>query len=133
MNKLVILCSVILMLSACNGKEDIETYGYGCLQEARAALSRGDFSRARQSIDSLRTHYPKAFNAREEGILVLDSVDLFEAQKQLLETDARLKQLGLSRIARDTLQFRYDEAAQKIKFFSRKLQHDIVNKKIYKE
>lgn len=33
------------------------------------------------------------------------------------------------KIAKDTLDFYHDEAVQKVRFFERKLQHDIQNKK----
>ena len=69
------------------------------LNEARAAYAQGNYAAARDTIMSLRERYPRALEARRQAILLLDSVELMDAQQQ-----------------QDTL---------KTEFFRRKLQHDV--------
>ena len=72
----------------------------------------------------MRKDFPMALNAREEGILLLDSVNLAEARKQLEVWQAKMDEPGLSRVSQDTLNFNLDEAQQKVRFFEKKIEHD---------
>jgi len=127
-------------LAACGGKGDgtenrssrrIEMEGRGqeCLARARTQLSRKKFADARKLVDSMRRAYPLALNAREEGILLMDSLDLAEAQDSLAETDSLLLGGTLKDDARRHYQARFEELCQKVKFFKRKLHHDKQNVK----
>ena len=111
--------SALLLASAagCKDKNDVEAAGQTCLSDARVALSIND-------IDRLRKEYPLALNAREEGILLLDSIDLAEARIQLEESKRQAGRANLSNIERDTLGINLDRAQQKVKFFLKKLEHD---------
>lgn len=53
------------------------------LQTARTAFERGDFSEAKMQIDSIKILYPKAFEARREGIGLMQQVELKEQEKHL--------------------------------------------------
>ena len=94
------------------------------MSDARVALSINDFTKAKNCIDRLRKEYPLALNAREEGILLLDSIDLAEARIQLEESKRQAGRANLSNIERDTLGINLDRAQQKVKFFLKKLEHD---------
>ncbi len=118
--------AAILLASAagCKDKNDVESAGQTCLSDARVALSINDFRKAKSCIDRLRKEYPLALNAREEGILLLDSIDLAEARIQLKESERQANRPNLSNIERDTLGINLDRAQQKVKFFLKKLEHD---------
>ena len=118
--------SALLLASAagCKDKNDVEAAGQTCLSDARVALSINDFTKAKNCIDRLRKEYPLALNAREEGILLLDSIDLAEARIQLEESKRQAGRANLSNIERDTLGINLDRAQQKVKFFLKKLEHD---------
>ena len=82
------LLLLLLLLVSCGSKDngnsaDIEQQGQQWLNKARTALSDSNYALARQCIDSLRTRSAEAFNAREEGILLLDSIELAEARVEL--------------------------------------------------
>ena len=123
--------AAILLASAagCKEQNDVEAAGQTCLSDARVALSINDFRKAKSCIDRLRKEYPLALNAREEGILLLDSIDLAEARVQLKESERQANRPNLSNIERDTLGINLDRAQQKVKFFLKKLEHDKAAKK----
>lgn len=122
---------LFVSLSGCRKSADPELEGQDCLRQARQALVAKDYNRAKSMIDSLRKKYPLALNAREEGILLLDSINLAEAQVDLARKEEQLRQPGLSRIAIDTLKFNLDEAEQKVRFFEKKIEHDKANRKVH--
>lgn len=71
-------------------------------------------------------------NARELAILLLDSVELEAAKYQLMVSDKdRNDTMRFSRRELDSVQFEYEEALQKIKFYRHKLKHDQANVKIH--
>jgi hypothetical protein len=109
---------------SCGQKNNAEAGGQTCLKEARAALSANNFAEAKMHIEKMRKDFPMALNAREEGILLLDSVNLAEARKQLEAWQAKMDEPGLSRVSQDTLNFNLDEAQQKVRFFEKKIEHD---------
>ena len=60
-----------------------------------------------------------ALDARGEGILLMDSIDLQQARVDLALTDSLL------RVGCDTVeQADFDEACRKVQFYERKIQHD---------
>ncbi len=129
--------SCMLILSAlfcwsslsCSDSNSVEKEGEAYLQRAREALHNKDYAQARAEIMALRNDHPKAFNAREAGILLLDSVDLIQAQDDLRYYDSIITRK--SELARTIdVKAKYEEATQKVRFFSRKLQHDLNNKRI---
>ena len=128
MDKLLSFCCVLFLSSltcSCGTKKDTsEADGQKCLAVSRQALAVGETATARAYIDTLRMRYPTALNAREEGILLLDSIDLADAIVERDSAQQLASRPGLDNIARDTLEFRLDEARQKVTFFEKKIEHD---------
>lgn len=121
---LAIAAVAVAVLASCGKGNKDEAGGSACLAKARAALAAGDFAGARNEIDSLRTDWPLAFNAREEGILLLDSIEMANAKADL---DSEASRIAAKAFDVDSLNFVKEEAAQKIKFYEKKLEHDKAN------
>ena len=70
------------------------------LRKAEAALQQENFSEAKLQIDSIKVLYPKAFEARKQGIKLMQQVDLKEQRKTLVYLDSmmQVKQLQLDSI-----------------------------------
>ena len=85
------------------------------LQKAEKALSHENFSEAKMQIDSIKMLYPKAFEARKQGIKLMQQVDLKEQKKTLAYLDSvmRVKQLQLDSI-KGNFVFEKDTAYQDI-------------------
>lgn len=124
----------VLLLAACQSKDSqvserrrqAEEQARGFLVEARAHLQQHDFARARQRIYDMRDSCRYALEAREEGIVLLDSVELLTAQHHLQEVDGRLlaaQERGATAEA-EQLQQQFDEICRQVKFYQRKLQYD---------
>ncbi len=114
------------LLSCGNGKsasvlerEKLEAKGLIFLDSARSAMQNGDYEKARAYITTMRKECQRAINARTNGILLLDSIELTAAQDDLQMAGARLD-------SNDTQENReaFDECHNKVKFYHRKLQHD---------
>ena len=58
------------------------------LKKAEAALQQDHFSEAKLQIDSIKILYPKAFEARKQGIKLMQQVDLKEQRKTLVYLDS---------------------------------------------
>ena len=123
---LVIMAAVMV---SCGERQatvpDPEVQGQQWLSKARTALRDSDFVAARSCIDSLRNRCAEALNAREEGIVLLDSIELAEARRQLAEAGKAAAQQGLDIYARDSVDTQLDRMATKVRFFEKKLEHDI--------
>ncbi len=61
------------------------------LQKAEAALLQENFSEAKLQIDSIKVLYPKAFEARKQGIKLMQQVDLKEQGKTLVYLDSMMQ------------------------------------------
>ena len=120
-----IVLSTTFCIYSCTQK-DQEPGGYECLAKSRAYLADNNHKEARNLIDSLRNGYPMAFNAREEGILLLDSIEISQAKYDLENATKRLE-LSDNAINKDSMLFAKEEAEQKIKFYTKKLTHDKKN------
>lgn len=131
---------LVAALTACDGSKapeanyserrtQMEQQGEVYLQKARTLLQAKNFDEARVWIDSLRQVCPLALNAREAGILLLDSLELASARDSLVEVDARLTGGALSDTETVACQRTYDELCQRVKFYQRKLKHDRDNRK----
>ena len=85
------------------------------LQKAEAALQQENFSEAKLQIDSIKMLYPKAFEARKQGIKLMQQVDLKEQRKTLVYLDSmmQIKQLQLDSI-KGNFVFEKDTAYQEI-------------------
>lgn len=60
------------------------------LQKAQTALQQENFSEAKLQIDSIKVLYPKAFEARKQGIKLMQQVDLKEQGKTLVYLDSMM-------------------------------------------
>lgn len=89
MKKVTLLACLCCTLLSC---ENVEKKASEKLQTARAAFKRGDFSEAKMQIDSIKMLYPKAFEARREGIGLMQQVELKEQEKTLVYLDSLLQQ-----------------------------------------
>ena len=106
-NRIILAAFAALSLASC--KEDVEKNAQKMLDDARFALRHGHYTEARDSILSLRAKYPTAIEARKQGILLLDSIELKAAQDSLKNaTGEEWKRLDM-----------------KAKFFERKLREDL--------
>ena len=85
------------------------------LQKAEAALQQDNFSEAKLQIDGIKMLHPKAFEARKQGIKLMQQVDLKEQQKTLVYLDSmmQVKQLQLDSI-KGRFVFEKDTAYQDI-------------------
>ncbi len=121
------LLVVALLLCSCGkGNDDvaIERQGQRWLSLARSSLRDADYSLARIYVDSLRVRCPMALNAREDAIILLDSINLAEAREQLAEASYLASQSGLDYIARDSFETRLDRVQAKVRFYEKKMQYD---------
>lgn len=100
------LTLLLVMLSACASNE--ERKAQQMLQQARSALRHRLYSEARDSILSLRKKHPTAINARKQGILLLDSIELQAAADSLTKAEGN----------------EWERLDVKRKFYERKLQED---------
>lgn len=106
-------------------REAAEANGKACLTTARAALDDNDFQTAREAVEKMRKEYRLAINARAEGILLMDSINLLEAEHELKIVDKALRDENAKN--KDSLQIVFDDLFQKSKFYKRKLEHDKKN------
>ena len=101
---------LVAMFAFCScGGVSPEEEGARMLSEARTALQAKDYNAARDTIMSLRKRFPTAILARKQGILLLDSVELFAAEDSLAKADSA----------------DWERLDVKAKFFRRKLQEDV--------
>ena len=85
------------------------------LQKAEIALQQENFSEAKLQIDSIKVLYPKAFEARKQGIKLMQQVDLKEQGKTLVYLDSmmQVKQAQLDSI-KGNIVFEKDTAYQDV-------------------
>lgn len=119
MNKINLLLAVlVLTVVACtespeSKREKAEINGRDLINQARSAYTHGEFEVAIELIDSIRNAYPLAMEAREQGILLKDSVYLEQTREEL----KKIVEQGDS-------DSQLEELQNKIKFYLRKLEHD---------
>ncbi|MBR1838553.1 MAG: hypothetical protein IJ786_03255 [Bacteroidaceae bacterium] len=104
-------------------REVQEAAAQAVLDTARIALRANGFEAARSKAQSIRTRFPKALNAREDAILLIDSAEIFEAAARV----ARLDGTGLVETDEATAIDRA-KAADKLEYFHQKLARDIATR-----
>lgn len=129
-----IFLGLTILLTAChsggsqasNRRRQAEEQARRFLSEARAHLQQRNFIKARQRIEEMRDSCRYALQAREEGIVLLDSVELLMAQQHLREIDEKWQaaQRQPSKADAERLHQQFDETCRQVKFYQRKLQHD---------
>ncbi len=85
--KALITACLCIILAAC---ENVEKKAEAKLAEARAAYEAGRYSEAKIQIDSIKILYPKAFDARRQGIYLMQEVELKEQQQTVAYLDSLL-------------------------------------------
>lgn len=108
----------LLLLGAClmgacsdNGEPQARHH----LQKAEQALKDGKFNEAKMQIDSIRKQYPKAVEARKQGISLMQQVDLAEQQRSVAYLDSLLAvQQQLVAAAKEGLTLEKDTAYQEV-------------------
>ena len=89
MKKIGLVALFALLLAACDdgGEKKAQLH----LKKAETALKQENFNEAKLQIDSIRILYPKAFEARKQGIRLMHQVDLKEQQKSLVYLDSMMQ------------------------------------------
>ena len=83
------LCGILLLFAACDDGGERKARAH--LRQAEEAFAAGAYSEAKMQIDSIRVLYPKAFEARREGIALMQRVELEEQQANLVYLDSLLR------------------------------------------
>ena len=98
MKKGFLFMIALSLLTACSNSSEKKAQEH--LRKAEIALVAERFSEAKLQIDSIKILYPKAFEARRQGIKLMQQVDLKEQQKSLCYLDSMMtvKQLQLDSI-----------------------------------
>ena len=73
MKKLIAGLCVTMLLASCGN--DAEKKASEKLSAARSAFAQGDYNEAKLQIDSIKILYPKAFDARREGIKLIGGTE----------------------------------------------------------
>ena len=89
MKKLIVGLCATLVLASCGN--DAEKKANERLTTARTAFEQGDYNDAKLQIDSIKILYPKAFDARREGISLMQQIELKEQQQSLVYLDSILQ------------------------------------------
>lgn len=132
---ILLLFATATILLGCTKKEaaptDAEALGREWVNRARSYMQAGQWEQARAMIDSLRERTPAALNAREDGILVLDSIELLNARQQ--EDSLRANPLlnSSDMILQDSAQTLLDRAATKVRFYEEKISYDLQHKQVH--
>lgn len=82
---------ILALAATLAGCDHGEKEAAALLQRAETALAANDYSLAKLRIDSIRTLYPKAFEARKAGIRLMQQVDLSEQQQTLAYLDSMMQ------------------------------------------
>ena len=94
------------------------------MDTVRLTFKAGGFEKARNKVKSIRTRFPHALNAREDAILLLDSIEMHEAAARVALLDAT------GRVETDeSMAVERAKAADKVQFFSEKLAYDLAARK----
>lgn len=89
MKKQVLLCVVALLCTLSCG-ENIEEKAQALLNEAQTAYESKDYNCAKLLLDSLKSTYPKAFDARRAALKLGREVELGEQQRSVEFLDSSL-------------------------------------------
>lgn len=135
---LTILFLSILFLSGCDTKypnassrrQSDEAKAETYLTEAREALKNGDIESAKIQIKYLRGSCRYALEAREQAILLMDSIEIFTTSRELQEMDSAIRAIDIQQLTQEQKD-KYNDLFQQVKFYQRKLQHDKQQRKHY--
>ena len=137
-----VLMSCVFVLMSCGKKEekadDTTHYSQARLQDEeggaiyldsiRTSILGKDWAKGKEQIERLRQKYPLALDAREQALLLWDSICWMEAEAELIRVDAWLQPGGGSQIASktecDSMRATFDELFRRVEFYKRKLVYD---------
>lgn len=88
MKKTIALLAVCAALCGC--AENVEKLAGRHLNNAKEAFSIGNYNVAKQEIDSIRILYPKAFEARKQGIKLMQQVEEAEQMRAIEYEDSMI-------------------------------------------
>lgn len=88
MKRLVFMFIALLTFVACGQDENKLAARY--LDAAAGCLEKGDYVTAKLYIDSVRTAYPNALEARRKGISLLQRVEIAESERTIAYQDSAL-------------------------------------------
>ena len=121
MKKILSLLALSLFIISC--EESIEQKATHHLDHAKEAFSIGNYNVAKQEIDSIKILYPKAFEARKQGIKLLQQVEEAE-QMRIIEYEDSM--IAVAQAAFDKIKANYafekDERDQDIGLYTIKSQ-----------
>ena len=107
-----------------------ESAGQQALMRARDQLEAHDYEGARATLRAMRHAHPLALTARENGILLMDSIDLVAAREAILQAERSASADTASHTAQRVVNNRQRmELYRRLRFFERKLQHDFRQRK----
>ena len=130
---LVPLLSLGLLCAGCHEKTPKvssrrladESAGRAALARARQQLATQHYDSARATIRTMRRAHPHALTAREDGILLMDSIDLTATRTAIDQLERFPHSPDVpnthSRRQRSTA---LPELYRRLRFYERKLQHD---------
>ena len=120
--------AVASVLLAAGCKENVEKLAERHLKNAEEAFSTADYSLAKQEIDSIRILYPKAFETRRKGIVLMQEVEVAEQLRTIEYEDSMiaLARAAFERIREDYV-FGKEEQYQDVGFYTIKSQDPIRN------
>ncbi len=140
---IIALCAMGAFTSCTQPKSNNdESAGMSALNRARRAMEDSDYVGAKERILNLRTMYPKAFQARKEAILTLDSVEIYLAIDSMQAAGQRMyaEQRALRKLEPNytehymeyrkqekkfnSAQERFNDMETKVRFFRKKLEVD---------
>lgn len=97
----------------------METEAQRRLDVARQQVADSAYTEAKQTVENMRKDCYLAIDARKEGVLLMDSIDLNLSRQELAHVDS-LMCAGNKTVTQDD----FDEACRKVQFYERKIQYD---------
>ena len=117
MKRFLIPALAVLTLVSCRQDENKLAQKY--LDAARASMECGNYADSKLQIDSIREVYPKAFEARRQGIRLLQQVEMAEAERTIAFQDSVLSVLsGKLETEKKAFVFEKDEKYQDIGIYT---------------
>ena len=121
MKKILALVALCIFVISC--QESVEQKAGHHLDHAKEAFSIGNFNVAKQEIDSIKILYPKAFEARKQGIKLMQQIEEAEQMRIIEYEDSMIAvaQAAFEKIKGDYA-FEKDERYQDIGLYTIKSQ-----------
>ncbi len=90
MKKMLMMAGLACVLFACGNADEEKAAAF--LTQAELAWKSGNYNVAKQWIDSIRIVYPKAIEARRNGVRLMQKVELDEQQRSLVFLDSMMQE-----------------------------------------